>query len=143
MKNFPRANEHLPRLLLIEDHAELSNLTAEFLRHLGLDVHIAESASEALAVAGVFLPEIVLCDLSLPDMSGLEVARALRVNPDTRNVFFAIHTAMGEAEIRVLARHVNAAEINMIVSKPVTEETLDKLLAGLAKFRRNTAQEST
>jgi len=136
-----RANERLLRLLLIEDHAELSNMTAEFLRGMGLEVRTAKSAEEALGIAGVFLPEIVLCDLSLPDMSGLEVARMLRLNPDTRDVFFAIHTAMAQAEIRVLERHVNAAEVNMILSKPLTEETLDKLLAGLAKLGRNAGQE--
>ena len=63
------------RVLLIEDHAPLAEATAEFIRSKGLDVRIASTGREALETAAVFHPEIVLCDLSLPDMPGPESSR--------------------------------------------------------------------
>jgi CheY-like chemotaxis protein len=117
----------------------LARMTAELLREAGLEVRIAKSAEEALGVAAVFLPEIVLCDMSLPEMSGIELARALRARPDMKSVFFGIHTGM---DVLRLEDVVPSAEINMILSKPLTPTKIDKLLAENAKWRRKSAQES-
>jgi len=125
------SSQRTVRLLLIEDHAGLAEATAEFLRSEGLEVRIAESGEEALETAGVFQPEIVLCDLSLPDMSGLDVARALRANPDTKDAVMALYSAMAESDVRTLERQVNPNEVNLFLSKPLTEDKLNKLLAGL------------
>ena len=114
-------------------------MTAELLREAGLEVRIAISAEEALRVAAVFLPEIVLCDMSMPDMSGIELARALRARPEMKNVFFGIHTAMDVLRLKDV---VSSAGINMILSKPLTPTKIDELLAEIAKWRRNTALES-
>jgi CheY-like chemotaxis protein len=128
----------LQRLLLIEDHIPLARMTAELLREAGLEVRIAISAEEALRVAAVFLPEIVLCDMFLPDMSGIEVARALRARPEMKNVFFGIHTGI---DVLRLEDIVSSAEINMILPKPLTPAKIDVLLAESAKLRRNIAPE--
>jgi len=129
--NPTRSSQRTVRLLLIEDHAGLAEATAEYLRSEGLEVRIAESGEEALETAGVFQPEIVLCDLSLPDMSGLDVARALRANPDTKDAVMALYSAMAESDVRTLERQVNPNEVNLFLSKPLTEDKLNQLLAGL------------
>jgi CheY-like chemotaxis protein len=85
--------QRAPNLLLIEDHADLANATSEFLRLLGLDIQIAGSGNQALKMARAFRPAIVLCDLSLPDMSGLEVVRRLRGDPKTKHALLAVCTA--------------------------------------------------
>ena len=133
------SSEPLQRLLLIEDHLPLARMTAELLREAGLEVRIAISAEEALRVAAVFLPEIVLCDMSMPDMSGIDIARALRARPDMKNVFFGIHTAMDVLRLKDV---VSSAGINMILPKPLTPTKIDELLAENTKWRRNTALES-
>jgi CheY-like chemotaxis protein len=121
-----------PRLLLIEDHRSLAEATAEFLRHEGFDVRVAPSGGEALQIAAEFLPEIVLCDMSLPDMSGIEVAQALRASPTTKKVLFAMHTAMSDADLAGYERLVSKAEVNLFLSKPLTEKKLETLLDALA-----------
>ena len=70
------------RVLLVEDHEPLAEATAEFIRDKGLEVQIASNGREALEMAASFHPEIVLCDMRLPDMPGYEVAQALRALPD-------------------------------------------------------------
>src|SRR5262245_61185896 len=87
------------RVLLIEDHALLAEATAEFMRSKDLDVRIAYTGREALETAAVFHPEIVLCDLRLPDMPGPDVARALREMPGAKDAVIAMHSAMGESEL--------------------------------------------
>ena len=134
MSELTRTSEPLQRLLLIEDHAPLARMTAELLREAGLEVRIAISAEEAIRVAAVFLPDIVLCDMSLPDMSGLELARALRARPDMKDVFLGIHTGMDVLQLKDV---VSSAEINMILHKPLTPAKIDELFAENAKLRRN------
>jgi CheY-like chemotaxis protein len=130
-----------PRLLLVEDNVPLAEVTAEFLRGQGLEVRIVESGEEALAIARVFQPEIILCDIQLPDMSGLDVARALRTNPNTRRTLFALHSAMSEVELRAIKRAFDV-EVNFVVSKPLTLQKLDSLLAALEVMRKSTHSQS-
>jgi CheY-like chemotaxis protein len=124
-------------LLLIEDHAAFAEATAELLKMAGLDVRIAESGEDALQMALTFRPDIVLCDMSLPDMLGIEVARALRRNPATIGALLVMHTAMSDTEVRILEREVNTEEFNMFLSKPMTQEKIDRLWTRLAAMRRS------
>jgi CheY-like chemotaxis protein len=126
-----------PRLLLVEDNAELAEVTAEFLHDAGLEVRIAESGGEALAMARAFQPEIILCDMRLPDMSGQDVARALRANPDTRHALFALHPAMSDMELRALNREIDADEVDLFLSKPLTQQKIDSLIAALKIMRES------
>src|SRR5215472_2908408 len=82
------------RVLLVEDDADLGEATAEFLRMEGLDVQVAASGRDALDAAPAFHPQLVLCDLRLPDMSGLEVVHGLRSNPSTQKTYVVLLTAM-------------------------------------------------
>jgi CheY-like chemotaxis protein len=125
------------RLLLVEDNGDLADVMAEFLREAGLAVRIAESGEEALAMARAFQPEIILCDMRLPDMFGLDVARALRADPDTRHALFALHSAMSDLEVRALEREIDADEVGLFLSKPLTQQKIDRLLAALEVMRES------
>src|SRR5262245_48188517 len=95
------------RLLLIEDNTTLAEMTAEFIREAGVDVRVAECGETGLQAAASYHPQIVLCDLSLPDMSGLDVARALRLIPGARDALLAIHTGMEDADVRIFEKNVD------------------------------------
>jgi len=69
-RNEPFQGGNSVRVLLVEDHAELAELTAQMLCSEGLDVRVAGSGREALDSASKFRPQLVLCDLHLPDISG-------------------------------------------------------------------------
>jgi CheY-like chemotaxis protein len=123
------------RLLLVEDNAVLAEATAEFIRSAGLDVRIAESGAAALQAALAFQPQIVLCDLRLPDMSGLKVARAVRRNPSTKDVLVALHTALDEDDVRSYESADEANAINLFLPKPITTERLEQLITALQSLR--------
>jgi CheY-like chemotaxis protein len=118
------------RLLLIEDHEGLAEATAEFIRGEGLEVQVVYCGRDALEAARTFQPEIVVCDMSLPDMTGLDVARALRVSlAGARGFIIAICTAMTDADLLELERSGQALAVNLFLSKPITPEKLDTLLS--------------
>jgi CheY-like chemotaxis protein len=116
------------RVLLIEDHAELAEATAEFMRSEGLEVRVASTGDSGLKMAGAFQPQIVLCDMSLPDMTGLDVARALRAIPGTKDALIAMHTALDERDLRTFQRQQEES-VNVFLSKPLTPEKLDTILS--------------
>jgi two-component system alkaline phosphatase synthesis response regulator PhoP len=119
------------RVLLVEDHPDLAEVTAEFLQAEGLDVQTAMSGREALEVATAFGPDIVLCDLNLPDMSGLDVIRGLRSNPSTKEAYAVILTAMRERELSSRS-DVDELCVDAFISKPITIEAIRTLADKLA-----------
>jgi len=124
------------RVLLIEDHAEMAEATAEFMRSKRLEVLIASTGGTGLEMAKAFQPEIVLCDISLPDMTGIEVSRALRAIPEAKDALIAIHTALGENDLRMFEREAGAS-VNLFLSKPLTPEKLDRILTQLKVLGRS------
>jgi CheY-like chemotaxis protein len=122
-----RSHQSRCRVLLVDDHAPLAEATAEFMRGKGFDVRIASTGREALEMAAAFQPEIVLCDIHLPDMPGLDVARALRAIPGVKSAVIAMHTAMAQSSLRSL-RDADAP-VNLFLSKPITEENIDALIS--------------
>lgn len=115
------------RVLLVEDHPDLAVAMSEFLRSEGLEVETALSGREALDIAVAFKPQLVLCDLYLPDMTGLEVVRDLRANSATAPSCIAILSAASGIEVeRQLGADRQA--VDAVISKPIGIETLDRLL---------------
>jgi CheY-like chemotaxis protein len=124
------------RVLLVEDNADAAEVTALFIRVNGLEVLSVSSGQHALEIAGTFHPEIVLCDLTLPDMSGLEVLQAMRSQESVKDALLVILSARGERELRLLKRAVDPSAVDFFLSKPITQESLDMLLSQLPGTRR-------
>ena len=122
-----------PRVLLVDDHAELTTVTAAFLRNEGLEVRSALSGQESLAIARDFKPQLTLCDLHLPDMSGLEVIRRLRSNPLTRQTYAVVVTALSEGQIRDLNDDARQMGVDEFVSKPLTRDVVRTLVTNLKR----------
>jgi CheY-like chemotaxis protein len=123
-------------VLLVEDNADAAEVTSVFLRANGLEVLIASSGQEAFQIAGALHPEIVLCDLRLPDMSGLDVLQAMRSKESTRDALCVIFSARGERDLRLLERTVDPSVVDVFLSKPITPESLNMLLSRLHGLRR-------
>ena len=119
------------RVLLVEDDPDLADVTAEFLRAEGLDVQTVRSGREALDVAPAFRPQLALCDMNLPDMTGLDVVRGLRSNPSTGDTAVVILTALQETE-RAHQGEAEALGVDAFISKPITIDAIRTLTKKLA-----------
>jgi CheY-like chemotaxis protein len=85
----------------------------------------AEDGAAAVHAAGHFHPDIVLCDIGLPDMDGYAVAQAIRANPLLDGVYLVDLTGYGRAEDRARAL---AAGFDEHLAKPVAYDQLVDLL---------------
>jgi len=86
------------RVLVVEDDEEIADVLRRSLRHEGYEVRTAGDGVEALDLASGFVPDLVVLDLGLPRMDGVEVCRRLRAESD---VPILILTARAETGDRV------------------------------------------
>jgi CheY-like chemotaxis protein len=119
--------------LLIDDHAALLAAMAELLKQEGFQVRTASSGEEGLKLASDFRPQLILCDLNLPDMGGQEVVRRLRSNPVTRHAYCVILTALSEAEIRTFNDEAGKMGVDEFIRKPLMSRVAHSLLAKLKR----------
>jgi CheY-like chemotaxis protein len=121
------------RVLLIDDHAALSAVTAELLNREGFEVRTALSGEKGIKLAKDFRPQLILCDLNLPDTSGQEVIRKLRTNPATRNAYSVILTALSESDILELNGEAKQMGVDEFIRKPLTRAGVHTLMANLKR----------
>ena len=74
--------ERPPRVLVVEDDTDIADVLQRSLRLEGYEVRVAADGQAALDEAHAFLPDVVVLDLGLPKIDGIEVARALRRDED-------------------------------------------------------------
>jgi CheY-like chemotaxis protein len=112
-----------PRVLVIEDDASLRRSFGDFLRELGCQVEVAREGVEAIRRGRSFEPHVVLLDIFLPHLDGVEVCRALRSHLRTRHVKIIGISGFEGSEERALA-----AGCDLFLPKPVTPEQLRELV---------------
>jgi DNA-binding response OmpR family regulator len=81
-----------PRVLVVDDNLPTQEAIALYLRHAGYAVDVAGTGPDALAVAGERRPDLVVLDLMLPGLSGLDVCRALRERADVPIIMVTART---------------------------------------------------
>lgn len=113
------------RVLVVDDHQDGAETLGRLLQLMGHQVLIAGSAAEALRAIGTFVPQIVLLDIGLPDMSGYEVARRLREQPDLRSLTLIGLSGYGRDEDIQRARE---AGFDRYLVKPVDPAQLRRVL---------------
>jgi len=84
----------LPLVLIVDDNDRNRKLARDVLRMAGLRTLEAASAAEGIAIASEHLPDVILMDLRLPDLDGIEAARLLRAEPRTAHIPVVAMTAL-------------------------------------------------
>lgn len=110
-----------PHILIIDDQEAIRQFLAATLALHGYRVSSSGTASEGLAIAAADSPALVLLDLRLPDMGGLDVLKKLKAR--NRSICVVILTSYGRGDVAVQAMKLDAFDF---VTKPVD---LDRLLA--------------
>jgi two-component system phosphate regulon response regulator PhoB len=98
----------MARILVVEDEVDIRQILAYNLGQAGHEVFTADRGSVALDLARKELPDLVLLDLMLPDISGLEVCRQLKSDPALREVPVMMLTARSEEIDRVVGFELGA-----------------------------------
>jgi two-component system phosphate regulon response regulator PhoB len=88
-------------VLIVDDERDLRTLLDFNLRQAGWRTAQAETGAEALARARSLKPNVIILDLNLPDVSGMDVCRLLRADEETRDLPILMLTARGAEEDRV------------------------------------------
>jgi len=78
--------QEMPRILLIEDNEMNRDMLSRRLQKKGYEILLAVDGSEGIAFAERELPDLILMDMSLPDLDGWDATRELRRRPETRSI---------------------------------------------------------
>ncbi len=113
------------KILLVEDNELNSDMLSRRLRRRGFEVDIAEDGEQALQQVARALPDLILMDLSLPKMDGLECTRRLKQEDETRGIPIIALTANALAEDEQKARQAGCDDFD---TKPVDfDRLIDKI----------------
>jgi len=112
-------------ILIVDDNATNLKLVRLLLRSAGYDVHTAVDAEQAIEVLKNFHPQLILMDIQLPGMDGLELTRRLKAGAESRKIKIVALTAyaMKGDENKMLE-----AGCDGYISKPVDTRTLSALV---------------
>ena len=123
-----------PIVLVVDDDEDLRLLYGAALKHLGYRTIDAENGAEGLRKARVHRPHVVLTDIAMPEVDGLEMARQIRADEKLRETFVVVMTAYGGT------RFVEATEAgcHAFLCKPFNAFVLDAILQARFANRRTT-----
>lgn len=111
----------LKRILAVDDEPFNLEIIEEILEELDFELKMVNSGPECLAVVEEFDPQVILLDVSMPQMSGYEVCRKLKENPNTANIIVMFVSARGTVEERMEGYSVGAEDY---IVKPFGHEEL-------------------
>jgi two-component system, cell cycle response regulator DivK len=114
-------------VLIVDDHPANLKLARLLLTGEGYEVRTAGDAEEALVVLQSFRPRLILMDLQMPGMDGLELTRRLKAEPTLRGVVVLALTAYAMKGDEERAR---AAGCDGYISKPIDTRSLPGVIAG-------------
>jgi DNA-binding NarL/FixJ family response regulator len=124
------------KILCIEDDSTVATMIAEELADRGFDVVVAHDGHEGFVAILKLMPDLVLCDISLPIMSGFEVLERLNaLAPRLGRIPFVFLTALADRASELRARRLGADDY---VTKPIDFDMLGMIInARLAGVARN------
>jgi PAS domain S-box-containing protein len=125
----PAARSSSRRILVVDDNVDAAESLTLLLGELGHEVKMLTEGSAVLETARTFRPHLILLDISLPDVSGFDLAAALRRSVDNRGVCLVALTGYGHEDHRRRSRDVG---FDHHWVKPIDLAAIDGLLRSLA-----------
>ena len=117
-----------PRVLVVDDHHDGAEALGQVLCTLGCEVRLAHSGKEALEVAPVFQPRLVILDIQMPGMDGLETAKLMRSQPWAKRATLATHSGSSDPKITDLSQQ---AGCDHHIPKPAAAGVFEAILKSL------------
>jgi len=127
------------KVLVVEDHRDTRELLKYNLTAAGFDVAAADNGRSGLSLAAAFKPNIILLDLMMPGIDGLEVCRQLKADPDLARIPVVMLTAKGEEIDKIVGLELGADDY---VVKPFSPRELVLRVKAILR-RSGTGEPST
>jgi len=119
------------KILLVDDEIGFAELLRDLLSMDNYEVEVANDGLEGLEKIAKFQPQVIISDVVMPRMSGFEMFKKVKANPDTASIPFLFITGFQDERVLAEARKIG---IFGILKKPIDveqiEERLETLLAG-------------
>jgi two-component system, OmpR family, alkaline phosphatase synthesis response regulator PhoP len=111
----------MPKVLVVDDEQDILELIRHSLAKEGFEVHVAANGAQALEQARKVHPEIIIMDVMMPVMDGMEACRQLKDNPETKNIPVIFLTARSEEFAELAGFEAGADDY---IAKPVRNRVL-------------------
>ncbi len=118
-------------ILIVDDSRDTAESTAELLALYGYTVKVAVSGKQALRMAATRSPDVILLDIAMPEMDGLEMVRQFIARAETKRPFLVAVTGReGEAD----RQKAQEAGVDLYLVKPVEPAALIGMLDRMSRF---------
>ncbi|EFK59160.1 response regulator transcription factor [Sphingobacterium spiritivorum] len=124
------------KILVVDDEQDIVELIAYNLKREGYQVFTASNGKEAIAQAKEVNPDLIILDVMMPQMDGIEACRLMRAMPEFKHTFMVFLTARSEEYSEIAGFHVGADDY---IAKPIKPRALMSRINAI--LRRNTAED--
>jgi len=124
------------RILLIDDSRTTLEVLKVHLMNYGYEFVTAGDADEAFAIAQKRAPDLIISDLAMPGVTGLDLCKKIRKTAGLKSIPFVVVTAKKEDAVR---RDAFAAGVDGFLRKPIDSNRLQQLVTELLSRRRSAA----
>lgn len=119
------------KILMIDDNQDFAEIMCELMEMLGHEASFATKGSEGIVKAKQFQPDVIICDIGLPEMNGYEVAQLIRSDHGLKDIFLIALSGYTSQDDH--ARSM-AAGFDRHLAKPVDIDIIENILA---EFNKN------
>lgn len=123
-------------ILIVDDEPDIRELIEYNLKKEGYQVATAVNGKEAVRIAKENIPDLIILDIMMPEMDGIEACRIMRAMPEFRNTFMVFLTARSEEYSEIAGFNVGADDY---IAKPIKPRVLVSRINAI--LRRNVQQE--
>lgn len=109
------------RILVVDDESDVTDLVAYHLKSKGFQVETVNDPNRSIGTARSFLPDLVILDVMMPDLNGIQICRMIRADPKLRKVPVIFLTAKAEESDRIQGLETGADDY---ISKPFSTKEL-------------------
>ena len=124
------------KILIVDDEPDILELIEYNLKKEGYQVSTAHNGQEAVAEAKKVLPDLIILDIMMPKMDGIEACRIMRTMPEFKNTFMVFLTARSEEYSEIAGFNVGADDY---IAKPIKPRALVSRINAI--LRRNSSNE--
>lgn len=122
----------MTKILIVDDETDILDFVSYNLKKEGFEIAVAQNGKDALTTAKTFQPQLIVLDIMMPEMDGIEVCRQLRTKSEFDSTIIAFLTARDEDLILIRALEVGGDDY---ITKPIKPQVLISRVKAL--LRRN------